>query len=107
MSHTFTEDTENERLDLQVDGTSVGHIDYGVEGTVATIFHTEVGAEHEGNGYAGELTREALRRFDERSLTVRPECPFALAWIKQHPEFHEQVDPSMRALVASNGHGQH
>ena len=107
MTSSFRHDASEERLDLDVDGTNVGHIDYGVEGSVATIFHTEVASAHEGHGYAGELVREALRLFEERGLTVRPQCPFALAWIKQHPEFAKQVDASMQAQVSSNGHGQH
>ncbi|MCW2974561.1 MAG: N-acetyltransferase [Thermoleophilia bacterium] len=107
MTSTFREDTDEGRLDLDVDGTNVGHINYDVDGSVATIAHTEVDTAFEGNGYGGELVRESLRRFDERGMTVRPTCPFALAWIKQHPEFAAQVDSSMQAQVASNGHGQH
>lgn len=104
---TFREDTDRGRLELDIDGTPVGHLDYTVADSVATITHTEVASPHEGHGYAGELVREALRRFDDRALAVRPACSFALAWIKQHPEFARQVDPSMRALVASNGHAPH
>jgi predicted GNAT family acetyltransferase len=107
MTTSFTEDRNEERLELLVDGRVVGHIDYGVEGSIATILHTEVDSAHEGHGYAGELVREALRLFGERDLLVRPTCSFARAWLKQHPGFSDQVEPGSRAAIASNGHGQH
>ncbi|MCW2950288.1 MAG: N-acetyltransferase [Thermoleophilia bacterium] len=105
MTTTFTEDTAAQRLEILVDGDAVGHIAYEVDASVATIAHTIVEKAYEGRGYAGELVRESLRRFAERDLLVRPTCSFAAAWIKQHPEFHAQVEPGSRALVASNGHG--
>lgn len=102
MATGFHDDTDEERLDLIVDHTPVGHIDYGVDDGIATIFHTEVDPAHEGHGYAGELVAEAMRLFAERGLLVAPRCPFAQHWLKQHPELHAAVEPEWRNRLALN-----
>jgi len=81
---------------LHRDGELVGWVDYRPAGESVIIAHTEVPAEHEGEGLGGELVRGAIERIGAAGKTVIPTCPFAAAYIDRHPELADAVLPSLR-----------
>ena len=60
--------------------------------------HTEVDAEHEGQGVAGTIAREVLDDVRRRGLRARLLCPFLSEWASHHPEYDDLlVLPGHRA----------
>jgi predicted GNAT family acetyltransferase len=55
------------------------------------LIHTEVPPELEGHGIGGQLVRAAIDDAERRGLTVVPRCPFARAWLEQHPDEASRV----------------
>ena len=95
----FTDDPGAARFEMQVDGVLVGWVDYRPAGTSVILAHTEVVEGQEGRGVGGRLVRRAMAEFEARGLLVMPTCPFALDYLRRHPELQHLVDPSMRAQV--------
>lgn len=60
------------------------------------FIHTEVPADHEGQGIGSALIRFALHWARERGLKVVPICPFFAAYIRRHAEEQDLVAPSYR-----------
>lgn len=56
------------------------------EGRIA-ITHTIVPKEIGGRGIAGDLVRAALEHARDHGLKVDPQCSYADAWMRRHPEF--------------------
>jgi uncharacterized protein len=65
------------------------------EGTI-TFTHTEVPGCHEGKGVGSALIRFALAAARQRGLKVIPICPFFAAYMKNHPEEQDLLDPAYR-----------
>jgi hypothetical protein len=55
------------------------------------LLHTGVPHALEKHGIGGELVRAAVGYAASRGLTVVPACPFARAWLEQHPDVAAQV----------------
>jgi len=96
MAATFVTNERDSRFELQVDGEVVGYLEYRPAGPSVILTHTEVPAEHEGNGYGGRLVRGAVEAARADDRTVIPTCSFAISYIRRHPELAEAVDPSLR-----------
>ena len=75
MAHAPSTDAHAARLDYIED-----------EGRL-TITHTIVPPEIGGRGIAGELVRAALAYARDAGLKVDPQCSYADAWMRRHPEF--------------------
>lgn len=58
---------------------------------VLVLNHTEVPAQHEGQGVAGRLARHAMEYARENGLRIVPRCPYVTAWLKRHPEYQDLV----------------
>ena len=63
------------------------------------IKHTEIKPEFEGKGYGSELVRRMLEDVRQQGKTVIPICPYALNFIRRHPEYIELVQPDMRSAI--------
>ncbi len=50
------------------------------------ITHTMIPPDIKGQGVGGELIAEAVEYAAQRDLTVVPLCPFAVSWLRSHPE---------------------
>ncbi|HKP33798.1 MAG TPA: GNAT family N-acetyltransferase [Sphingomicrobium sp.] len=61
--------------------------------------HTEVPPAHEGQGIGSGLIRYGLAAARERGLQVIPICPFFAAYIKQHPQEQDLLDPAYRRAL--------
>lgn len=74
------------RFVIQADGHAA-HLDYVEDGGRLTITHTIVPPEIGGRGIAGELVRAALEYARDAGLKVEPQCSYADAWMRRHPEY--------------------
>jgi predicted GNAT family acetyltransferase len=75
--HQFVVDLGNEQAMLV----------YRPLGGEIVLLHTEVPPAWEGRGIAGDLTQAALEYVRAAQLTVRPVCPFVIAYLRQHPRY--------------------
>jgi predicted GNAT family acetyltransferase len=69
-----------------VDAAQHGVLQYRLNGDVMSIVHTEVAAEHRGQGVAAALMQAALAHARAHALKVRPLCSYANLYMKRHRE---------------------
>jgi predicted GNAT family acetyltransferase len=93
---SITDNADQSRLELRVDGELAGWLDYRPGGASTIIAHTEVRDGYEGQGLGGALVRRALQEARSGGKTVIATCPFALSYIDRHPELDEFLAPSAR-----------
>ena len=79
-------DAGQHRFVISVDGIE-GVLGYHNEGRLMVISHTDVPAVIGGRGVAGQLVRAAFEHARNEGWTVRPDCSYAAAWVKKHPEY--------------------
>lgn len=89
MTVTVTDAPELGRYEAHVDGKLAGFVTYRRNGDVVVFIHTEVDAEHEGQGVAGTIAREVLDDVRRRGLRARLLCPYLSAWASRHPEYDD------------------
>jgi predicted GNAT family acetyltransferase len=94
MSVTVTEVPERSRYEAHVDGELAGFVDYRRKGDVVVFIHTEVDAEHQGQGVAGIIARAVLDDVRRRGLRARVPCPFLSQWVTRHPEYDDLLSPA-------------
>jgi uncharacterized protein len=87
MSVTVADVPELSRYEARVDGEVAGFADYHRRGDLVVFTHTEVDSEHEGQGVASVLAREALDDVRRRGLKALLRCPFLSKWVTKHPEY--------------------
>ncbi|WP_447936723.1 GNAT family N-acetyltransferase [Thermomonas fusca] len=75
-----------QRFVTQAEGHAA-RLDYIEDEGRLTITHTIVPPEIGGRGIAGELVRAALAYARDSGLKVDPQCSYADAWMRRHPEF--------------------
>jgi len=54
---------------------------------IVTITHTETPPRHQGQGVAAALVGRAVADFREAGKSVVPQCAFAAAQFREHPEW--------------------
>ena len=79
-------DANDRRFSTVVEG-SRGYMEYERVDEVMVLTHTIVPKEIGGRGIAGQLVRAALDFAREQGLKVRPECSYADAWMRKHPDY--------------------
>ncbi len=79
------------RFDLMLDGERVGLADYRQEGDVIAIVHVETSPAHRNQGFAAALMDGVVASLREHGQQLRPVCPYAVAYVGQHPELGELV----------------
>jgi len=96
----LADDTSARRYRLLKGGQELGFVEYDPVGELAILLkHTEIRREFEGKGYGSELVRRVLEDVRRQGKTVLPICPYALNFIRRHPEYIEVVRPDMRAAI--------
>lgn len=85
-SDAIRDNAERHRFEVVVDG-HLARADYVIDGDVITFTHTIVPPALEGRGVASRLIRHGLSEARARGLKVVPQCPFAAAYIRKHPEW--------------------
>ena len=97
---TLKDDPAAHRYRLMAGDEELGYVEYDPVGTTSILLkHTEVDHRHEGKGYGGKLVAGVLDDLRRRNLTVLPICPYAMAWIKRHPEYLDVVREDYRGAL--------
>jgi len=78
-------------------GTETAFLVYSKLQNRIRLIHTEVPAAMRGTGVGSKLVEGALRLADQSGLNVIPQCPFAVEFLKRHPEYLHLVDPEHRS----------
>jgi uncharacterized protein len=94
-----SDNEEQRRYEVHLDGVLVGHVRYVRRGGRAYFVHTEVDLGHEGAGLGSTLVRGALEAQRERDELVVPLCPFVRGYVERHPEYADVVDAAMLATI--------
>jgi len=79
-------DADDHRFSVIVDREKA-FIEYERVDHVLVLTHTWVPKAIGGRGIAGQLVRAALDFAREQGLKVRPECSYANAWMRKHPDY--------------------
>mgnify|MGYP000905667958 FL=1 len=95
---TATDNVERHRFLYEVDG-GTAQLVYRVEGDTLVLVHTEVPDEFGGRGIGGKLVAAAVERARRTGETIRPECPYARAWLAKHPDEVEGITVDLSGLA--------
>jgi predicted GNAT family acetyltransferase len=90
------------RFEVDLGDGSVAIAQYTLPKGKIVFIHTEVPPAHRGKGVGTALIRFALASARERGLEVIPICPFFAAYIAEHPEEQDLLDPAYRKILKSN-----
>lgn len=96
-----TEIVNNEaerRYELKLAGRVLGVAEYRPAGTSLMFTHTEIEEGHEGQGLGSTLIQAALDDVRSRKKEVVPMCPFVAAFIREHPDYLDLVQPQQRGM---------
>lgn len=92
---TVQDNPEEQRFEITVDGAFAGVADYRIDDGKVLLPHVEVLPEFRGVGVASTLVRDALDTIRAEGWgTVVPLCPYAVTWIRRHPEYQDLVSGS-------------
>jgi uncharacterized protein len=65
--------------------------DYHRHGDRVTVPHVEAPVALQGTGAAGRLMEGMVERIRADHQKIVPICPYAVAWLKRHPEHADVV----------------
>lgn len=88
MSNAVVDNSQRRRFELTEQGL-VAFADYHVDGDKVVIPHVEAPIALRGQGTAGRLMTGVLDLIRERGQKVVPVCPYAVAFLKRHPEYQD------------------
>lgn len=91
---TVTNNVDASRYELHADRALASLADYSRDGDVVTVPHVETSAEARGNGYADLLMVAMLDDLRAWNSKIRPLCPFARSYLRDHPEDQDLVAAS-------------
>ena len=75
-------------------GEIVGYIAYErADGDALDLLHTVVIPERRGEGVGEALVRSALAHAREAGARIIPSCPFVAAYVDEHPDERDVVEP--------------
>jgi predicted GNAT family acetyltransferase len=78
------------RFELERDG-HIAYLEYTLGGGVLELSHTEVPKELRGQHVASLLAHSAFEFAREHQLKVDVVCPFAFAYLQEHPEYNDML----------------
>lgn len=85
MDTIIQHDAQAHRFNTVVDDVT-GYVEYELAGEVMTITHTIVPPAIGGRGIAGALMKAAVEHARTQGLKVDPQCSYAEAWMRRHPD---------------------
>jgi len=88
MEYTIIHLPEMERFETTVDDFT-GFVKYRLLNNSLDILHTIVPVPIEGQGVASALVRNAYDYAKENGMKCKATCPYAVAWLRRHPEYVE------------------
>jgi len=77
------------RYELRIGDEVVALAEYRLSKNVVTVRHVETRPSHGGRGFAALLMDGVIDDLRARSLTIRPSCPYAAAYMRDRPETHD------------------
>jgi predicted GNAT family acetyltransferase len=83
---TVRDNAESTRYELWAGDTMISFADYTRSGDVLTVPHVETRPDLRGHGNADRLMKGMLDDLRSRGLRIRPTCPHALEYLRDHPE---------------------
>jgi len=89
----------SKRFELDID-RQLSVIGYTIKKSTNQIFliHTEVARQIQGSGIGNKIVKESLDIIRTKGYHLVPLCPFVVAYLKRHPEYHDLIDPSKQAI---------
>ena len=75
-----------------LDGQRAGRLEYAWDGTVFVAKHVVVEPSYRGRGIGSALAAHVLGRLRADGVRLRPECPFVVAYLAEHPEYRSLVE---------------
>ena len=97
MAELVKDHPERARYEIEVDGERGGFVQYRRAGHEITLIHTETDPRFRGRGLGGHLIAAVLDEARQQGLAVIPRCPFARAFIADHPGYRDLVPAGRRA----------
>ena len=88
MPEAVIDNPERRRFELTEQGLTA-FATYRVEGDRVVIPHVEAPPELRGKGTAGRLMTGMLELIRTRGQKVVPVCPYAVVFLKRHPEYSD------------------
>ena len=98
-SYTVHDNVERHRFEIDLGDGTRAIAQYTLPPGKITFTHTEVPPAHEGKGVGSAMIQFALASARERGLKVIPICPFFAAYIAEHPEEQDLLDPAYRKIL--------
>ena len=95
----LVDNTEEQRLELPLDGGEPAFVEYLLGKERITLTHTEVPESAEGKGIGSRIAKAVLMNARERNLKVVPMCHFIAGYIRRHEEFLDLVPDDQRHLL--------
>ncbi|MDW3218806.1 MAG: GNAT family N-acetyltransferase [Acidimicrobiales bacterium] len=89
MDHIVRDNPDRNRYELIVDDRIVSIADYSLDGTNVVVPHVETDPAMRGQGMADRLMRGMLDDLRAGGRTITPLCPFAAAFVRNHPDDHD------------------
>jgi hypothetical protein len=83
--------TQKSRYEAVIDDAVVGHANYTEDDQRVVFTHVEVKPAWRGKGIASGLVREAFDQVIAQGKAIEPLCPFAVGYVKRHPEYAEHT----------------
>lgn len=99
QEHRLVHSEDVTSIDLWVGNHVVSSVKYEKVGDAINLVATTVAEGEAGNGYDGEVVREAIRIFANQGRSIIPSDEFARAYILYRPELHDVIPGSMRARM--------
>ncbi len=89
-----SEDAERRRFEARVAGDLAGVMEYiPLPGRIIAT-HTETFPPHGGKGVGKRLVKGALELLRADGRLIQPLCPYVTAYLREHREWDDVVDPS-------------
>ena len=82
----FSDNPEQRRYELHIDGELIGTADYAVQGDAVALTRIYTRPTHRGQGLAFRTTEYAVDRIVADGHRVVPVCWVAEKWFAAHPE---------------------
>jgi predicted GNAT family acetyltransferase len=89
---TVRKSSERSRYEAVIDGDVAGYADISEDADTVVFPHVEVVRAWQGQGVASALVRQAFDDVIASGKTITPLCPFAVGYVKRHPEYAEHTD---------------
>lgn len=102
MTHSLygiRDNAEKSRFEADLGDGALAIVEYRLDEGRIAFTHTEVPSAYEGRGIGTALVQFALGWARERGLRVAPICPFFAAYMKDHQEQQDLLDPLWRAKL--------